>query len=188
MRKAAARRYEISLSARSVTRLLIASYFVGLGLGLIPGVRVGILLRPVLPDPAADILAGFLIVGLALLVLFRRNRRTPALLLALVVFSASYRTMMIQSGPEQMAVFWRDIALIGGLLLTYRDESGGVRIAPGAVLAGALERLRPTPSASETIVSAMPGEHKGTHAAPAGHPKRVRSELYRQDLKVVRAL
>lgn len=104
-----------SFSAQLVTRLLIISYFVAVALGLIPGIEVARLGAPFLPETYSLYLMSSIVLVLSAMVLFGIFRRPAALVLALIVFWASYITLY--SGGE-IGAFWRDLALIGGLLLT----------------------------------------------------------------------
>lgn len=191
MRKAAARRFEISLSAKGATRLLLAAYFLGLGLGLIQGVEVDILLRSRMTEGAAGLLSGALIVGLALL-LVRKEPRNAALLLSILVFWASYLNMLIQNDANHMADFWRDLALIGALIFTSGASRQSVRVDLSALLGAARDRLRallptsPAPDPTATLAARSATETQ--QPSSAAHPKRVRSELYRQDFEVARVL
>ena len=104
-----------AISAQFVTRLLIISYFVAVALGLIVGIDVARLAEPFLPELMARYLMRAVVLTLCGMVLFDVLRRPAALVLALIVFWASYITLY--SGGE-IGPFWRDLALIGGLLLT----------------------------------------------------------------------
>lgn len=192
MRKAAARHYEISLSAKSVTRFLMVAYFTGLGFGLVQGAQVEILLQPLMPHHAAEIFSAVLIVCLALLVLVRKAPRIPALLLGLVVFWASYLTMMMHSGPQHMADFWRDLALVGILLLSCDPSPQSARIDVVQAFSAAGHRVRallPSVRSSNAGAALPSGQSRENTArlASTPHPRRVRSELYRQDFEVARA-
>lgn len=191
MRKAAARRFEVTLSAKGATRLLLAIYFLGLGLGAIRGVEIDILLRAHMPDGMAGLLSGALIVALALLLL-RKKPRTAALLLSVLVFWASYLNMLIRNDATHMADFWRDLALIGGLIFTSGASRQSVRIDLGAPVGAARDRLCALlPMSANADPDTALAARSGTEAQPpssAAHPKRVRSELYRQDFEVARVL
>ena len=104
-----------AISAQFVTRLLIISYFVAVALGLIAGIDIARLADPFLPELMARYLMRGVVLTLCGMVLFDIWRRPAALVLALIVFWASYITLY--SGGD-IGPFWRDLALIGGLLLT----------------------------------------------------------------------
>lgn len=104
-----------SVAPRGIMRLLVISYFAALSLGLIGGTAVVDFLTPVLPASIAIPLMKGLILTLCALILVGIGRRTAALILSLVVFYASY-TALYTGGD--IGAFWRDLALIGALLLT----------------------------------------------------------------------
>lgn len=103
------------ISAQFITRLLIISYFVAMSLGLIQGIDVSRMAALFLPEIAALYVMRLIILSLCGMVLFNVFRRPAALVLALIIFWTSYLTLY--AGGE-ISAFWRDLALIGGLLLT----------------------------------------------------------------------
>lgn len=103
------------ISAQVVTRLLIVSYFVAVALGQITAMDVSRLAETFLPQAQANLVMCGLILALSAMVLFGFFRRPAALVLALIVFWSSYLTLFSGGDIES---FWRDLALIGGLLLT----------------------------------------------------------------------
>ncbi len=102
-------------SAHFVVRVLIVSYFIALALGLIRGTDFSNLLTMFLPEMAAIYIARFIVLLLSGMILFGVGRRVGALLLSLALFWASY--IALYAGND-IGAFWRDLALIGGLLLT----------------------------------------------------------------------
>lgn len=108
-------RFSDLFTARSVMRLLLLSYFVAVALNLIGGTELAGLFRPLMPTAVAGPLTLALVLGLSAMVLSGVGRRVGALLLSLVVFFASY--IALYEGAD-IAAFWRDLALVGGLLLT----------------------------------------------------------------------
>jgi len=103
------------ISAQVITRLLIVSYFVAIALGQITAMDVSLLAETFLPAAQANFVMSGLILALSMMVLFGFFRRPAALVLSLIVFWSSYLTLFSGGGIE---AFWRDLALIGGLLLT----------------------------------------------------------------------
>lgn len=108
------------ISPRGIMRLLVISYFIAMSLGWIGGTQMMEFMFPVLPDEIAKMLMRGLILLLSALVLIGIGRRHAALTLALVVFFSSYTTLY--AGGD-IGAFWRDLALIGALLMT-ADFSG----------------------------------------------------------------
>ncbi|MEO0467903.1 MAG: hypothetical protein AAF216_15295 [Pseudomonadota bacterium] len=103
------------VSPRGMMRLLVISYFVALALGWIGDTQMIDFMIPILPDEMAMMLMRGLILLLSALVLVGIGRRHAALVLALVVFFSSYTTLY--AGGD-IGNFWRDLALIGALLMT----------------------------------------------------------------------
>ncbi|MEM7718998.1 MAG: hypothetical protein AAF222_07325 [Pseudomonadota bacterium] len=103
------------VSPRGIMRLLVLSYFIAVSLGWIGGHGLIEFMLPYLPSTLAMWLMQGLVLGLALLILFGIGRRHAALVLSLVVFFSSY-TALYTGGD--ISAFWRDLALIGALLMT----------------------------------------------------------------------
>lgn len=116
MRSSRATYTSLNQSGQNLVRVIIASYFLAVPLGLISGTTPAPLMAPFLPEPHAEIAGGiFMFVG-AYLVLTGAWLRASALLLATTLFWSSY---IENAGTGNIDGFWRDIALIGALILTY---------------------------------------------------------------------
>jgi hypothetical protein len=185
-----AHRLALDTSSTGVTRFLVLSYFIGLGLGLVEGVKVSVLLASFTPVAVGEVLGGVLVVGLSLMILLDVYRRACALVLALLIFWASYLSMFVNAGPDHVGAFWRDLALIGALLLTYSGgmpEQGTSSVPVEKTGAGRSVSVplwsRDAPKTHAPATQTM--RARPVQADPA-HPKRMKSELYRQDLEVVR--
>lgn len=103
------------ISPRGIMRLLVLSYFIAGSLGWLGSTALMQFMIPVLPAEAAIRLMQGLILGLSLLILLGVGRKHAALTLALIVFFSSY-TALYAGGD--IGAFWRDLALIGALLMT----------------------------------------------------------------------
>ncbi len=103
-------------------------------IGLIPGTDVTVLANPFMPLETARILTGSIVFGLACLILVGIQRRAAALLLAIVLFWASYVVLLSAQGAQSIGGFWRDLALIGALILTYADTENAKQNDAAAVL------------------------------------------------------
>ena len=134
MAKASVRTSTDFSSGHSVVRLLIVSYFMAFAIGLIPGTDVTVLANPFMPMGAARMLTGSIVFGLACLILLGIHRRAAALLLAIVLFWASYVVLLSAEGAQSIGGFWRDLALIGALILTYADTENATQNDAAAVL------------------------------------------------------
>lgn len=107
------------LTTQSVVRILIASYFLAFSLGVFPGTDVAILLTPFFTPAQATLLSHIAVFSMALMILLGYQRRAAALVLAITVFWASYMSLMSTPTADGIGSFWRDLALIGALILTY---------------------------------------------------------------------
>lgn len=106
----------LSQNGQNLVRIVIASYFLAVSLGFIPGTSALPLTEPFLPEPYADAASKAIIFATAYLVLIGLWLRFAALLLATVLFWSSY---IDNAGAGNLEGFWRDLALIGALILTY---------------------------------------------------------------------
>ena len=108
-------------AANHITRILILSYFLALAGGLINGAEFSRLASPFLADPFATYVTSTVVVVLSAMVLVGFFRRPAALILALILFWASYMTMF---ATGDLTGFWRDLALMAGLLMSAGVGSG----------------------------------------------------------------
>ncbi len=106
-------------SGQNLIRVLIASYFMGVSIGLVSGTSATPLFSTVLPGEQADMAGKAVIFALAYLVMTGIWLRPAALLLGLVTFWSSYIVNFSAEGPISVGNFWRDLTLIGALMLTY---------------------------------------------------------------------
>lgn len=108
------------IDASTVTRLLVVSYFVALALQLVDGANIMLLAKPFVSESVANLVMRSSVLVLSAMILFGVFRRQAALILALVVFWPSYMTMFAGS---DVSAFWRDLALIGGLIMSARNSA-----------------------------------------------------------------
>jgi uncharacterized membrane protein YphA (DoxX/SURF4 family) len=104
-----------TFAASHVTRILILSYFLALAMGLIEGADLSRLTAPFLTAPYDTYMISGIVVALSAFILFGLLRRPAALVLSMILFWASYMTMYANG---DLTGFWRDLALIGGLLMS----------------------------------------------------------------------
>jgi|GEM_PF-5548473 len=114
-------------AAQAALRMLIASYFIAVALGLIPGTDLGILFSGVLFPPHDGATAAGIVFVLSFMIMIGMATRAAALILALLTFYASYLSMIALGVEQELGSFWRDLALIGALLLTYSEPAAGSR-------------------------------------------------------------
>jgi uncharacterized membrane protein YphA (DoxX/SURF4 family) len=105
----------LNQTGQNLVRVLIASYFLAIGVGLIPGTNASPLTSLVLPEHLAVPAGKAVVFVCAYLVLVGIWLRVTALLLATVLFWSSYMANL----PQDLEGFWRDLALVGALMLTY---------------------------------------------------------------------
>lgn len=111
--------------AYATARVLIASYFLAQGLGLIidPNSMGQFMAISSVPDYLRWPNTGFeLLASLAILVGFQT--RMAAALLALYLFWSSFILNYIPGNPVAIGAFWRDLAIIGGLLMIFSHGRG----------------------------------------------------------------
>ena len=123
MSKATSDRVTLNATAQNLIRILIASYFIAVSVGLVPGTDVSTVFQQIMPDHLAGPVAVIFFFGLSYMVLIGLWLRGAALLLALTLFWSSYLTMIDMGLQEQLGSFWRDLALIGALMLTYAEPA-----------------------------------------------------------------
>lgn len=104
----------------SVTRLLVVSFFIALSLGLIEGADIKLLATPFLPEESALLSMRALMLILCVLILTGFWRKPAALILAMMVFWPSY--IALYAGGD-VSAFWRDLALIGGLIMASSETN-----------------------------------------------------------------
>ena len=110
---------QMSASGLNLLRFALASYFIGVSLGLINGSNVTALAHLFLPHNLAEFGANTLVFILAFFVLMGVWLRPAALCLAgVVIVNSAYVTWMA-GNPEAMSDFWRDVAMMAGLMMTY---------------------------------------------------------------------
>ena len=114
------------IEASTITRLLVVSFFIALSLGLIEGADIKLLATPFLPEDLALLVMRGLMLALSVMVLVGFYRRPAALILALIVFWPAYMSLY---GGGDVSAFWRDLALIGGLIMS---ASNGEKAADSA--------------------------------------------------------
>jgi ABC-type amino acid transport system permease subunit len=157
MARKPARKIDFNDAAQMSVRMLIASYFMATAVGSIPGADTGALLAPLLNEPLSRVVAGSIVFTLATMVLIGKQTRLAALLLGLLTF-------------------WRDMALIAALMLTY----GGPAKAPPPAqsttftirrIARRAERARQMGAPHQPIAPILHAEPDASRV-PANDPRR----------------
>lgn len=170
-------------STQCVVRMLIASYFIALSLGAFPGTDISALLDEFLKPRLSAVLTHGTVFVLSTMILFGIHRRMAALVLAILVFWASYMQLMASPDSDVLGAFWRDLALMGALIMTYAE-------APSEDDVRTLEFLRSVQK-NASVPEARPTSTTGRFVSRISMPRsrtveqRKAEEKYRQDLSTV---
>lgn len=119
----------ITPAAHSWLRILIASYFIAAALGLINGTDFTALFAFIAPTETASVIAVGCVFSLAYLVMIGCLTRVAALLLGLITLFSSFVSFFAPDAAGTLAHFWRDLALVAALLLTYPKRRAPVALA-----------------------------------------------------------
>ena len=131
-----------SRTAQALIRICIAAYFLAGAVGLLEGANLAPLFEGLLPAPYAAHAATAAAVVLSALILFDRSLWPAALLMGTGLFWASYLEMQARGVADSLAPFWRDLALIAALMLSYAKAGDHA-----SLLAKVMRRSRPRPVA-----------------------------------------
>ncbi|MBF9029859.1 hypothetical protein HKCCE3408_05590 [Rhodobacterales bacterium HKCCE3408] len=113
----------MSETARSLLRVLVASYFIVVALGFVPGTDFTVLEHLGGPSIIVGIVISALVFGLAFMVMIGAYTRLCALLLGLMTVFAAFLGLAHPGASLDIGAFWRDLALIAALMLTYADPA-----------------------------------------------------------------
>lgn len=121
----------IHFVGQNLIRIILASYFMAAALGLITGPISTPIFATFMDAHLAQVTGGVVTFVTAFLLLCGTQVRAVALLLGLQTFWSSY---LMVFGPQALGtidVFWRDLALVAALMLTYlsRDRASQARAA-----------------------------------------------------------
>ncbi|WP_149866406.1 hypothetical protein [Tropicimonas marinistellae] len=111
----------LSSAGQNLLRILIASYFLAGAIGIIPGTDLTPMFLRFLPMPLAGLASGSLVFLLSYLVMIGVWLRGAALTLGILTFWSSYLRMLDLGIVDELGGFWRDLALIAALMLTYAE-------------------------------------------------------------------
>ncbi len=117
--------FDVSRTVLAVVRILIASYFLATATGLIfePGART--IFNAILLEQHAQMAATIYLFVTAFAVMVGKAVRPAALLLAVYIFWSGFLHFNEGSDPAALSGFWRDMALLGAVLLVAVTEPGG---------------------------------------------------------------
>ncbi|QQA44653.1 hypothetical protein [Pelagovum pacificum] len=145
-------------TGQNLIRIVIASYFMATSLGLISGTNGSELLDQFMAADLARMTGGAVMFIVAYALLCGLAIRVTALLLGMLVFWSSFIAAYGPAPTASVDAFWRDIALVASLMLTYmtRDRAsvrraGIVRRTPTVRKVEVGERVTPRRIATTTI-------------------------------------
>ena len=123
----------LSRAGQNLIRVIIASYFIGVSLGLISGTDATPLAAMFLEPETATLVGSATIFIFGYLVMTGIWLRFAAMMLALIMFWSSYMANIVGTSATGVGAFWLDMTLIGALMLTYvrtndRDSAGTAMI------------------------------------------------------------
>ncbi len=127
----------LSQTGQNLIRVLIASYFIAVSVGMISGTDATPLAATFLPPVQAQFVGSATLFILGYMVMTGIWLRPAALILGLIIFWSSYIVNFGTGATAVVGDFWRDLTLVGALMLTY------MKSAPRAAQRRAMIRWTP---------------------------------------------
>ena len=115
--------FTLGATAQNLLRVIIASYFIALSLGMISGATLSPLAAMLISEQLASLMSSLLMFGLASLVMLGLHIRPAALLLGLITLAGSFVTLNAFGVSENLGALWRDLVLVAALVLTYSENA-----------------------------------------------------------------
>lgn len=115
----------VSRTVLSVVRILIASYFLATATGLVFDASSRTFFDAVLPGQTAQLVATIYLFVTAFAIMVGKAVRPAALLLAIYIFWSGFVHYEFGADAAALSAFWRDMALLGAILLIAVTEPGG---------------------------------------------------------------
>ncbi|WP_306154615.1 hypothetical protein [Roseovarius sp. MMSF_3281] len=109
----------INHTGLNLIRIVIGSYFMALSLNLIDGVDHRAIFLSMIDPQKANLLGTVLLFGCAVAFMAGVELRLSSLMLAMFVLCSSVIDNLLHFHPGDISHFWRDLALTGGILLSY---------------------------------------------------------------------
>lgn len=103
----------------NLIRIVIGSYFMALSLGLIEGFDHRAIFLSMSDPHMADLLGTVLLFSCTVAFMAGVELRLSSLMLAMFVLCSSVVENLLHFHPDDISNFWRDLALTGGVLLSY---------------------------------------------------------------------
>ena len=146
--------FTLGATAQNLLRVIIASYFIALSLGMISGATLSPLAAMLISEQLASLMSSLLMFGLASLVMLGLHIRPAALLLGLITLAGSFVTLNASGVAENLGAFWRDLVLVAALVLTYSENAPRDRHKRRALRQKvAPRRVTPKPATATTLVA-----------------------------------
>ena len=139
----------VSRNVLSVVRILIASYFLAMATGLVFEPASRTFLDGILPGEYAQLASTTYLFVTAFAIMTGVYLRPAALLLAVYIFWSGFLHYDLGGSQEALSAYWRDMALLGAILLIAVTEPGAkARFNPFSKPAVAPRRIRGEPRTS----------------------------------------
>ena len=116
---------QVSRTVLSTVRILIASYFLATATGLVLEPSNRTLFGSVMLAQHANIAATIYLFVTAFAIMVGKAVRPAALLLAIYIFWSGFLHYDFSDSADALSKFWRDMALLGAILLIAVTEPGG---------------------------------------------------------------
>lgn len=123
-------RAQINGNVQTLLRILIASYFIAISLGLVTGTDYAVLASQIAPAHVAQMVTAIVVFSLGFMVMIGSHTRSAALILGMMTVAAAYVAVAEAGMEAELGAFWRDLALVAALMLTYADKSPAARSQP----------------------------------------------------------
>ncbi len=172
----------LNQNGQNLVRILISSYFIAVALGLIEGTDGSVLMAVFLPPGLAEFAGSALVFALAYLVLMGVWMRPAALLLGLVLFWSSYIINFGPQGPMEVGDFWRDLALVGALMMTYNGSPRARRHSAILRRRPKVRRIRPGDPVLPRRVAATRPQAEARTSLPGPGPATTADEAVRANI------
>jgi len=170
---------QLGSTEHNMARVLIAFYFIAVAAGFADGVSLDPLFGTFLSAPIAHIASSVVLFAMGFLVLIGGMLRGVALLTAGLLM-ASYVLTAAKTGDWQVpSTIWRDIALVGALILTYAQGVTRTSVTKRKPVTR-VERGGLSKSEEEALLAQVPGlgiEPK--KSVPPRHQRPVLEEVFR---------
>lgn len=113
------KRFQMDGAGHQAVRLIIASYFIAIAVGVLPSDNARSLVGTILPEAYVAPAVTTFVFATAVLIFLGRQMRIAALLLANYVLWSSLVAYIAPQSTMSLSEFWRDMIVVSALMLTY---------------------------------------------------------------------